>query len=192
MYHLATSHLISLVCLCFGSTGPLFAGYMLNGGHSWRLFFYVEFAFGAALFFLAFFVVEETTYHRRRPGAAMPPNDETDTAVVLADGEKPGSGVAESIITTPVINDIPPRKTFVQTLKFWGVWEKDSEFLMMIVRSFTYFVVPHVFWVITTYGLSLSQQTQSPTLFFRFRFVNHHKANQNLPQKQGSTSASAP
>ncbi|KAK5651848.1 hypothetical protein OQA88_11617 [Cercophora sp. LCS_1] len=135
---------IYTVCLCFGSTGPLFAGYMLNGGYSWRLFFYVEFAFGAALFLLAFFVVEETAYHRRKP-STTPPNE-----TASADGEKPEAGVVES--TTPV-EDIPPRKTFTQTLKFWGVWEKDSDFFMMIVRSFTYFVVPHVFWVITTYGI---------------------------------------
>jgi hypothetical protein len=115
---------------------------MLNGGYSWNLFFYVEFAFGAALFILAFFVVEETTYHRKSPA-------DTHTSAESLDREKPTDGVLEN--ASPV-DEIPPRKTFIQTLKFWGVWEKDSEFFMMIARSFTYFFVPHVLWVITTYG----------------------------------------
>ncbi|KAK0610643.1 major facilitator superfamily domain-containing protein [Bombardia bombarda] len=133
------------VCLCFGSTGPLFAGYMLAGGYSWRLFFYVEFAFAAALLILAFFVVEETLYHRKSP------EDLSDASSVRhSEGEKASEGVLEN---TRSITDIPPRKTFLQTLKFWGIWEKDSEFFMMIARSFTYFLVPHVFWVITTYGI---------------------------------------
>jgi len=115
---------------------------MLNGGYSWHLFFYVEFAFGAALFLFAFFAVEETAYNRKKPTE--------DTSVSGSqNGEKASDGVLEMV--SPV-DDIPPRKTFMQTLKFWGVWEKDSEFFMMIARSFTYFFVPHVFWVITTYG----------------------------------------
>lgn len=116
---------------------------MLNGGHSWRLFFYVEFAFAAALLILAFFVVEETTYHRKKPVDGAPTSGSPS-------GEKASDGVFEN--ASPV-DEIPPRKTFIQTLKFWGVWEKESEFFMMIARSFTYFFVPHVFWVITTYGV---------------------------------------
>ncbi|KAK3314203.1 major facilitator superfamily domain-containing protein [Apodospora peruviana] len=138
------------VCLCFGSTGPFFAGYMLAGGHSWRLFFYVEFAFGAALLLLAFFVVEETTYHRNtaREGSIAATADRNS-----GENEKAQDGVLETVSDSPASATIPPRKPFLQTLKFWGVWEKDSEFFMMIARSFTYFLVPHVFWVITTYGI---------------------------------------
>lgn len=55
-------------------------------------------------------------------------------------------------ITTVATADIPPRKSFVQTLRLWGTIDKDSEFFMMMVRSFSYFFVPPVFWVITTYG----------------------------------------
>ncbi|KAK0724843.1 major facilitator superfamily domain-containing protein [Lasiosphaeris hirsuta] len=136
---------IYTVCLCLGSTGPLFAGYMLNGGYSWRLFFYVEFAFGAALFLLAFFVVEESAYRRKSP-AGLAAHDAGEES---PDGEKR----SDTVLENEVAEVIPPRKTFIQTLKFWGVWEKDSEFFMMIARSFTYFFVPHVFWVITTYGI---------------------------------------
>lgn len=138
---------IYTVCLCFGATGPLYAGYMLAGGYSWRLFFYVEFAFGAALFILAFFVVEETLYNRKTHVGAS-----TRTSSELQDGEgeeKTSTAVLETTTTTVV----PPRKTFLQTLKFWGVYEKDADFFTMIARSFTYFLVPHVFWVITTYGI---------------------------------------
>ncbi|GAB1316941.1 Serine/threonine kinase 16 [Madurella fahalii] len=132
------------VCLCFGATGPLYAGYMLAGGYSWRLFFYVEFAFACALFILAFFVVEETLYHRKSSAESI--NGEASSP----EGEKNSITVAEGSSDTGAI---PPRKTFLQTLKFWGVWEKDSDFFMMMARSFTYFLVPHVLWVITTYGI---------------------------------------
>ncbi|EME87662.1 uncharacterized protein MYCFIDRAFT_212975 [Pseudocercospora fijiensis CIRAD86] len=39
---------------------PLYAGYMLAGGESWRLYFYVEIAFAAVVLILAFLFVEET------------------------------------------------------------------------------------------------------------------------------------
>lgn len=129
------------IALCLGSSGPLFAGYMLNGGYSWRLFFYVEFAFAAALLIFAFFVVEETTYHRAAPQGLSASRNST---------EKSPSPRAGSVMTLSL--DLPQRKTFLQTLKFWGVWERDSDFFLMMARSSTYFLVPHVFWVITTYG----------------------------------------
>lgn len=131
---------IYTVCLCFGATGPLYAGYMLNGGYSWRLFFYVEFAFAVALLIFAFFVVEETTYHRKVLQEA------SDSP---ADDDKPNVHAAETAASS---TDIPTRKTFLEQLKFWGIWEKDSDFFLMMARSFTYFLVPHVLWVVTTYG----------------------------------------
>ena len=116
---------------------------MLNGGYSWRLFFYVEFAFAAALLILAFFVVEETTYHRKAPA------DVSDSPL---EGEKTNAHAIENSSDL-----VPERKTFAQQLKFWGVYEKDSDFFLMMARSFTYFLVPHVFWVVTTYGEFLTR-----------------------------------
>ncbi|KAJ4418345.1 hypothetical protein N0V82_005626 [Gnomoniopsis sp. IMI 355080] len=130
------------VALCFGSTGPMFAGYMLNGGQSWRLFFYVEFAFGVALFIFAFFVVEETTYHRKLSQDLSDGPDETEKSLN-----------SPKTTTVETRTSLPPRKTFAQQLKFWGVYEKDADFFLMMARSFTYFLVPHVFWVVTTYGI---------------------------------------
>ena len=114
---------------------------MLGGGYSWRLFFYVEFAFAAALFIFAFFVVEESYYIRQKPRDQSDPPSESEKQRV----ESAEEGTAAYI---------PQRKSFAQTLKFWGVFNRDSEFFTMMVRSFTYFLVPHVFWVITTYGKS--------------------------------------
>ena len=132
---------------------------MLNGGLSWRLFFYVELAFALALLIVAFFVVEETTYHR------IPPRSPDVSAVHShSEGEKGTATAEERAENVPII---PKRKTFLQTLKFWGVWERDSEFFMMMARSFTYFLVPHVFWVITTYGMSPTSPLR-PTLFHLF------------------------
>lgn len=134
------------VCLCFGATGPLYAGYMLAGGYSWRLFFYVEFAFGCALLILAFFAVEETLYHRKPPAESI-----RDSSSSQNDDEK--NSISKAITDTSIhVAELPPRKTFLQTLKFWGAYDKDTEFFLMMARSFTYFLVPHVLWVITTYG----------------------------------------
>lgn len=130
------------VAFCLGSSGPLYAGYMLNGGYSWRLFFYVQFAFAMALLVFAFFVVEETTYHR-----APLPQDVSDN---IDPAEKNPGFQSDTAVASGA--SLPERKTFLQTLKFWGVWERDSDFFLMMARSFTYFLVPHVLWVITTYG----------------------------------------
>lgn len=157
------------MCLCLGSTGPLYAGYMLAGGLSWRLFFIVEFAFAAALLVLAFFFVEETTYHRVSPATAVPAaaapsisagdassavvNSEKNALEVSETNSNSNASQAAPVAASSAPAFIPARKTFIQQLKFWGVWEKDSDFFLMMARSFTYFFVPHVFWVITTYGI---------------------------------------
>lgn len=117
---------------------------MLSGGYSWRLFFYVEFAFGCALLIFAFLVVEETAYHRVLPADLSDDNDEKKMSL-----DSPKATTIESRAS------LPPRKTFVQQLKFWGVYEKDADFFIMMARSFTYFLVPHVFWVVSTYGQSV-------------------------------------
>lgn len=148
------------ICLCLGSLGPLFAGYMLNGGYSWRLFFYVEFAFAVALLVFAFFVVEETTYHRK-PAPALSSDENVARVSSGADGATADKERATAIERAAVPTNggvtisgdvIPKRKSFAEQLKFWGVWEHDADFFIMMARSFTYFLVPHVFWVVTTYG----------------------------------------
>jgi len=121
---------------------------MLAGGYSWRLFFWVEFAFGVGLFIMAFFVVEETLY-KRKSGPAESIRESSDSQI----GEdKASETVVETKAASTVDGAIPSRKTFLQTLKFWGTYDKDSDFFKMMARSFTYFLVPHVLWVITTYG----------------------------------------
>jgi len=131
------------VALCLGATGPLYAGYMLAGGNSWRLFFYVEFAFACALFILAFIFVEETWYKRdamkERLGAAVTANMQLEKGVETESAE----------VSPPA----PARKSFVSTLKPWGVYDREAPFFMTAIRSFSYFLVPSVFWVVATYGI---------------------------------------
>ncbi|KAF2841196.1 MFS general substrate transporter [Patellaria atrata CBS 101060] len=134
------------VCLCLGATGPLYAGYMLAGGYSWRLYFYVVFAFACALTILAFFFVEETSYDRQAMKARLGVSD------------SPVRGDASSIEkegNTAVYHEIevPVRKSFVSTLKPWSPIVKEASFFGTMLRSFTYFFVPSVFWVIVTYGI---------------------------------------
>ncbi|KAF2175710.1 putative MFS transporter [Zopfia rhizophila CBS 207.26] len=128
------------VCLCFGSTGPLYAGYMLAGGYSWRLFFYVEFAFAMALLIFAFFVVEETAYKRDKQPLSAPMSS--------ANSDKAGQAGIEEV--APVI---PPRKSYLSTLRPWSKTDHEAEFWITMPRSFTYFFVPQVFWVITSFGI---------------------------------------
>lgn len=121
---------------------------MLAGGYSWRLFFYVEAAFAGALLIMAFLFVEESTYHR--PEQRQPPNSSANSFTTDALGEKSQPPVQlENVSSTSV----PRRKPFLETLKPWGAIDHGSEFFMTILRSFTYFFVPVVFWVIATYGL---------------------------------------
>ncbi len=163
------------VCLCLGSTGPLYAGYMLAGGLSWRLFFWVEFAFAGALFVLAFIFVEETAYHRTEV-MAMEAAAAANLASAAAKTED--AAVATAAETTPddrsgssLPSYVPARKTPLEQLKFWGVWEKDSEFFLMMARSFTYFLVPQVFWVVTTYGIYIGLGALSFNFIFPLKIT---------------------
>jgi hypothetical protein len=113
---------------------------MLAGGYSWQLFFYVVFAFAVALLIFAFFVVEETAYKRAKAPLTPP-------ATTL------GSDKVLDTSHTEVASVIPPRKTFAQTLKPWSGIDHEQEFWIMIPRSFTYFLVPQVLWVATSFGI---------------------------------------
>ncbi|KAL4879651.1 major facilitator superfamily domain-containing protein [Aspergillus karnatakaensis] len=130
------------VCLCLGATGPLYAGYMLAGGYSWRLFFYVVAAFSGALLVAAFFLVEESRYHRPDPTTA------SSASQSLPEEKQTDSQIEEALTVPP-----PPRKSFLETLKPWTSIDHDAEFFMTMIRSFTYFLVPAVLWVITSFGI---------------------------------------
>ena len=123
---------------------------MLAGGYSWRLYFYVEVAFAGLLLILAFFFVEETTYKRDTPNGATSPNHSGDRKVFSQEEvEKDGVPINHVEVQTLV----PPRRTFVQTLKPWSAINHDEEFFMTIARSFTYYLVPSVLWVVTSFGI---------------------------------------
>ncbi|KAK3377202.1 major facilitator superfamily domain-containing protein [Lasiosphaeria ovina] len=140
--------------LCLGATGPLFSGFMLAGGYSWRLFFYVEFAFAGALLILAFFFVEETKYNRVVVIVPSPVANTTETRLDQEKAEATTDEHASSESPRDVSAvSLPPRKTFAQQLKPWSTVDHDSEFFMMMARAFTYLLVPSTFWVITTYGI---------------------------------------
>lgn len=121
---------------------------MLAGGYSWRLFFYVEAAFVGAILIMAFFFVEESTYHR--PEVSSTQTSSTHSISDDIATEKSQFPIQLENVTSTAV---PPRKSFLETLKPWGSIDHEPEFFMTIVRSFTYFCVPVVFWVIATYGL---------------------------------------
>jgi uncharacterized membrane protein len=146
---------IYTVCLCWGSTGPLYAGYMLAGGYGWQLFFYVEVAFAGALLILAFLFVEETVYKRKTPISSPT----TSSRASDASGERRVFGQSE-IEKEHIASDqvevqtlVPPRRTFLQTLKPWSGIDHEAEAFMTAARSFTYLLVPSVLWTVTSYGI---------------------------------------
>ncbi|KAI0018798.1 major facilitator superfamily domain-containing protein [Xylariomycetidae sp. FL0641] len=131
--------------LCMAALAPLPAAYMLPTALSWRLFFYVVLAFACALFVLAFLFVEESSYDRaahlgrRRPSA------------VMIDRGKPDAAHVEHSAAPPP--PPPPRKTFAETLRPWGRYDRDMPFFTIAWRSFTYLLVPQVLWVVATFGI---------------------------------------
>ena len=114
-----------------GSTGPLYAGYMLAGGYSWRLYFYVLIAFAGALFALAFLFVEESAY-KRVVVVVSSQSGSKEERDVGKEKEKPAAHV-EAVPT------VPPRKSFLQTLKPWTGIDREAQFLMTMVRAFYVF-----------------------------------------------------
>jgi hypothetical protein len=118
----------------------------LTGGYGWRLFFYAEFAFGAALLLLAFLFVEETSYDRKAAMLILPPPIE---------GEKASNSITEQVLTEPSSTLTPSRKSFIQTLSLWGRVDHSVPFFTMIARSFTYFLVPQALWVIASFGINI-------------------------------------
>ncbi|KAF2151915.1 serine/threonine kinase 16 [Myriangium duriaei CBS 260.36] len=127
------------ICLCWGSTGPLYAGYMLNAGLGWRLYFYVLIAFAGALFIATFLVVEETSYRRIISVSPAP-------SISKLEKEPRQENLQVELMR-------PPRRSFIATLKPWSGINHDAEFFMTQIRAFSYFFVPAVFWVITSFGI---------------------------------------
>ncbi|KAK4958050.1 hypothetical protein LTR10_004475 [Elasticomyces elasticus] len=132
--------------LCLGAIGPLPAGYMLAAGYSFRLFFYVEFAFAVALLIATFFLVPETAYkrHVKVADASISSSSEPTT-------EK--NGVLPENLEVEGAAIVMQRKSYVSQLKPWGPIDKDAEFFGMMWRGLTYLLVPQVLWVITSFGI---------------------------------------
>jgi hypothetical protein len=150
---MANKH-VRLVCLCLGTFASLPAGYILAGGYGWRLFFYVEFAFGAALLLLAFFFVEETSYDRKAAVLKFPPPVDAGKDAGK-DAEKTSDIMTEQVLPTTSDAVTPRRKSFVQTLSLWGRIDHDVPFFLMMARSFTYFLVPQALWVVASFGINI-------------------------------------
>ncbi|KAI1748678.1 putative MFS transporter [Xylaria castorea] len=132
--------------LCLAALATLPAAYMLPTKYSWRLFFYVILAFASALFICAFFFVEETSYQRSKVIETTIHKDQ-DTANTTSGQDKPEAFAVEQ---APAI---PPRKSFLSTLRPWGRIDPTVPFFTLLWRSMTYFLVPQVLWVITSFGI---------------------------------------
>jgi len=104
---------------------------------------------------LSFWQVPETAYKRKVASSSA---DASHAGSIV---EKAGSG--PSATAEPVAQDrlevegaaiTAQRVSFLASLKPWSPIDHEAEFWMMMVRSFSYFVVPHVLWVTTSFGKS--------------------------------------
>ena len=94
---------------------------MLAGGYSWRLYFYVEIAFAGLLLILAFLFVEETTYKRKTP-SGPPTNEANGDRKVFSQDEVEEKDVPTEHVEVQTL--VPPRKSFIATLKPWSAINK--------------------------------------------------------------------
>ncbi|KAI2634830.1 MFS general substrate transporter [Hypomontagnella submonticulosa] len=131
--------------MCFASVATIPAAYMLQTQYSWRLFFYVMLAFACALFILAFLFAEETSYDREAHRNHSISSDRSDGPSSSA-LEKPEESTVEQA------EPMRSRKTYLQTLSLWGRADREVHIHTFMWRSFTYFLVPQVLWVITSFG----------------------------------------
>lgn len=125
---------------------------MLIEPYSWRLYFYVVLAFSLVLFILAFLFVEETSYDRKAQIHAEIQSEES----ISHDAEKSNDTTqvhADNLTTSATRVTIPARKPFLKTLALWGTIDHRVPYFKTMARSFTYFLVPQVLWVITSFGI---------------------------------------
>ncbi|KAI1206701.1 MFS general substrate transporter [Annulohypoxylon truncatum] len=131
--------------MCFAAVATIPAAYMLPTKYSWRLFFYVMLAFAIALFILAFLFVEETCYDREAHRSHNTSPERSDE-IASNGSEKPDEDTVERTTS------IPKRKSFLMTLRLWGYVDPEVNIFTLMWRSFTYFLVPQVLWVVTSFG----------------------------------------
>ncbi|KAK8099745.1 uncharacterized protein PG998_012986 [Apiospora kogelbergensis] len=138
-------------CLSIGTVAPLVSAHLLIDPWGWRLFFYVVLAFALALFVLAFLFVEESSYDRdahthlaaAAPAVEDPSPSDSDKATARETDQAPA----------PRAQEAPLRKPFLQTLSLKGRYDPEARFFGTMAMSFTYMLVPQVFWVITSFGI---------------------------------------
>ncbi|KAH7120515.1 major facilitator superfamily domain-containing protein, partial [Dactylonectria macrodidyma] len=132
--------------LTTGTLTATAAGYMLSSGLSYNLFFWIEFGIGCILFLGTFFLFEETMFLGRK---ATAPEHQVD----LAKDENQATSEGIELSVQRSSSCPPPRKTYLQQLKVLDTTDPNSPIFLMMVRSFTYFPIPPVFWVCSTYGM---------------------------------------
>ncbi|KAL7621063.1 hypothetical protein AAE478_008375 [Parahypoxylon ruwenzoriense] len=133
--------------MCFAAIATIPAAYMLSTDYSWRLFFYVILAFACALFILAFLFVEETSYDREAHMSRGASPERLDRIIISNTSEKPDETALEQTTGTPA------RKPFLATLSPLGRVDPEVNIFTLMWRSFTYFLVPQVLWVVTSFGI---------------------------------------
>lgn len=151
-----------IAALCLGSNGPLPAGYMLAGGYSFRVFFYIEFAMVLVLVAAGFFLCPETAIKRR-----VKVMDGEATQSVGVAGMDRGEGVAtdQKRVEVEAIPMKKQRKPYIASLSPWSGIDHKADFIMKMMRSFSYYLIPNVLWVGYFAGVAMVDWS---ALFFTF------------------------
>ncbi|USP81324.1 hypothetical protein yc1106_08598 [Curvularia clavata] len=89
-------------------------------------------------------------YLEERPANTSPQQGQVDTEPGKdeppAHSECLETGLEDSVT-------VPPRKPYLEQCKIFGKTDPNTAVFMMVIRSFTDFIVPPVFWVCSTYGM---------------------------------------
>lgn len=134
----------NLFLLCGIAGASFISGYIIEDlGYKWTFGICAIF-FGVWIFLIILFV-PETAYRRNR---ATPKRTSTQISAVGDNSEK---AVFDANETAPTTTVIPPKKSYLQSLKiFTGVYTKSP--LKVFIRPFIMFTYPAVIWAWLLYG----------------------------------------
>jgi MFS family permease len=131
--------------------GPMFSAFIIQSkGMSWA--FYIIAIIIAANCITMFFFMPETKFNGAGRPSILPAEYRKSSGQESSDQiEKPGSSQLEE-----VPEPTPIKKTYLQSLAFWGHGDPNVNILHTFLRPFVLLAFPTVLWSCLVYGLALS------------------------------------
>ncbi|KAL1852640.1 hypothetical protein Plec18170_005772 [Paecilomyces lecythidis] len=125
---------------CGAGAGVVIAG-LITMHHTWRTFYWVSTALIGFVTVLVILSFPETGFKRQetidRFGALDGPH--------ITEPVKPSAEHAEEVVSVPE-TDLPPKKTWLQSLRIFTTTYTDESLPLMIFRTIIALALPAVFW----------------------------------------------